>query len=252
MSASIRDHGIPALTFSHFPDGILHAVFTRRGGISPEPWSSLNVGLLVGDRPENVLENRQRIKQVLAVRRLISCRQVHGKGVRVIDRLPAGDWEAEDCDALVTAIPDIALLIQQADCQAVLLHDPVRRAVGIAHSGWRGSIADIIAATINAMIATFGTRPQELLAGIGPSLGPCCAQFVNFRRELPLPFHAYQVRPDYFDFWAISRDQLLAAGMARENIEIARVCTACSPDFYSYRREGTTGRFAAVIGLRNE
>lgn len=207
---------------------------------------------MTGDPAENVLENRRRIKQVLAVRRLISCRQVHEKEVRVIDRPPARDWELDDCDALVTAIPGVALMIQQADCQAVLLHDPVRRAVGIAHSGWRGSIADIIGATIDAMTAAYGTRPQELLAGIGPSLGPCCAQFVNFRTELPFSFHAYQVRPDYFDFWAISRDQLLAAGVKPENIEIARVCTVCCPEFYSYRREGTTGRFAAVIGIRNE
>jgi polyphenol oxidase len=249
MSSSTRDH-IPFLTFSHFPGGMFHAIFTRRGGISPSPWSSLNVGFMGGDPAENVLENRRRIKQVLFVDKLVSCRQVHGNIVHVIDRAPTGDWEAENCDALVTAIPDVALMIQQADCQAVLFHDPVHRAVGIAHSGWRGSIADIIAATIEKMTTAYGTKPHEVLAGIGPSLGPCCAQFVNFRRELPFSFHAHQVRPDYFDFWAISRDQLLAVGVMPENIEIARVCTVCCREFYSYRREGTTGRFAAVIGLR--
>jgi polyphenol oxidase len=252
MSASARDYQLPFITFSHLSEGIAHAVFTRHGGISPKPWSSLNVGLHVGDAEANVLANRQRIKEALSISRLVACRQVHGTEVRVIDRVRAGDWEEDSCDALVTALPGVTLMIQQADCQAVLLHDPVHRAVGIAHSGWRGSVGNIIAATIETMRAAFGTKPQELRAGIGPSLGPCCAQFVNFQQELPPAFHSYQVKPGYFDFWAISRDQLQTAGVLPNRIEIAGHCTVCRAEYYSYRREGVTGRFAAVIGLRHD
>ncbi|MDA8165029.1 MAG: peptidoglycan editing factor PgeF [Desulfobacteraceae bacterium] len=238
------------VSFSLFSETIVHAIFPRHGGVSPEPWASLNVGLGVGDSQENVLENRGRIKTALGVERLVSCRQVHGTTVRRVERAPEEDVELESCDALITGVPGVGLMIQQADCQAVLLHDPVAEAVGIAHSGWRGSVGNIIGATIAAMTAAYRTRPADLRAGIGPSLGPCCAEFVNFRTELPPALHSYQVRPNYFDFWAISRDQLLAAGVKKENIETAGRCTVCSPEFFSYRREGRTGRFAAVIGLR--
>jgi polyphenol oxidase len=241
---------ISFLAFPHFSADIVNGVLTRKGGISSEPWASLNVGLGTGDLAENVMANRLRIKQGFGLATLVSCRQVHGSTVRVIERHPAGDLELADCDGLVTDLPGIGLLIQQADCQAVLLHDPVRRAIGIVHSGWRGSVANIIGAAIQTMTATYGTQPGDLLAGISPSLGPCCAEFSNYQKELPLPFHSYQERPHHFDFWAISRDQLRAAGVGPENIEIAGLCTVCCPDFFSYRREGVTGRNGSLIGLK--
>jgi polyphenol oxidase len=245
-----RGQKIVPFTFPHFAGGTFHAVLTRHGGVSSGPWASLNVGFGSGDREENVRENRRRLKQALGLATLVSCRQVHGRAVRVVEQLPAGDLEVDGFDALVTDIPGIALMIQQADCQAVLLHDPIRRAVGIAHSGWRGSAVNIIGAVIETMITAYGTSPRELSAAISPSLGPCCAEFVNYRQELPLPFHGYQVRPRFFDFWAISRDQLQAAGVRPDRIETAGLCTVCCRDFFSYRRERVTGRFASVIGLR--
>jgi YfiH family protein len=241
---------LPRLSFANFSGRIIHAVFARRGGVSPTPWKSLNVGFGVEDDAKNVLENRRRIKQALGITQLVSCKQVHGTKVRRVERFPDADIELESCDGLITDVPGVALMIQQADCQAVLLHDPVKEAVGIAHSGWRGSVGNIIGATIEAMVAAYHTRPEDLRAGIGPSLGPCCAEFVNYRTELPASLYSYQVRPNFFDFWTISRDQLVAAGVRRKNIEIACRCTVCCPELFSYRREGRTGRFAAVIGLR--
>jgi len=141
-------------------------------------------------------------------------------------------------------------MVQQADCQAVMLFDPVRKVVANAHSGWRGSVANIIAKTIDLMKRDFNTLPADLYAVISPSLGPCCAEFINYRRELPGHFHAYQVRPNYFDFWAISTDQLKESGVPAENIANSRICTVCDDRFFSYRRNRMTGRFASVIGLK--
>jgi len=161
------------------------------------------------------------------------------------------DLEIGGFDGLVTNLPDTGLMIQQADCQAILLADPVRGAVGIAHAGWRGTVANVIAETVLAMSRAFATEPADLVAGVSPSLGPCCAEFVNFRTELPAALHGYQVRPNHFDFWAISRDQLCSVGLRPGNIHIAGICTRCSRDYFSYRRERVTGRFASVIGLKH-
>ncbi len=150
----------------------------------------------------------------------------------------------------MTDIAGRNLVIQVADCQAVLLYEPARRVVANAHCGWRGSIQNIIGRTVEVMKQDFGCRPDLILAGIGPSLGPCCAEFINYDTEIPKEFWQYKGLNRYFDFWALSRDQLKTAGVAANNIESSRICTRCHTDeFFSYRAEGTTGRFAAVIGL---
>ena len=154
---------------------------------------------------------------------------------------------------MITQIPGAGLVIQAADCQSVMLCDPVRGVAANIHSGWRGSISNIIGACIDTMKREFAVDPADLSAGIGPSLGPCCAEFVHYRKEIPEGFWKYKDDKDRFDFWQISRDQLMAAGVKPENVECAHVCTMCNPQlFYSYRREGSTGRFAAVLGLKKE
>jgi copper oxidase (laccase) domain-containing protein len=96
----------------------------------------------------------------------------------------------------------------------------------------------------------FGCHPGRIQAGIGPSLGPCCAEFINYRKEIPREFWRYMGLNAHFDFWALSRDQMIQAGMAEINIEPSGICTRCHrDDFFSYRAARTTGRFAAVIGL---
>ena len=108
----------------------------------------------------------------------------------------------------------------------------------------------ILGRTVAAMQARFGCRPHNVHAGIGPSLGPCCAQFVNYRTEIPRPLWRYRGAGDLFDFWALSRDQLTAAGVPRQQVTVSGMCTRCRTDlFFSYRGEKTTGRFAAVIGV---
>jgi YfiH family protein len=239
------------LTFPGFStSSLFHAVFNRQEGVSPTPWHSRNVSFGIGDNPKNVLINRERIKKSLAAERLVSANQVHGSKVHVIHGFPSKDLEIEGYDALITNVSGVGLMIQQADCQAVLLFDPENKVTAIAHVGWRGSVAGIISETISTMGTVFASEPADLQAAISPSLGPCCAEFVNFHTELPPSLHGYQVRQNYFDFWAISRDQLCSAGVRPENITVAEVCTYCSQDYFSYRRDKKTGRGGSVIGLR--
>lgn len=234
--------------FSYLP-AVSAATFSRHGGASEAPYHSRNVGLHVGDDQARVLQNRALIKKELGLARLVSAKQVHGESILIVDWRPDADEEYGGYDSLMTNIPGLGLMIQQADCQAVMLYDPEHGAVANIHSGWRGSVANIIAKTVAAMTTAYGTKPASLFAAISPSLGPCCGEFVNYRKELPFVFHGYQVRPNHFDFWAISRDQLRSAGVRREQIEIAGRCTVCDGNYFSYRRDRVTGRFASVIGM---
>ncbi|WP_417909652.1 peptidoglycan editing factor PgeF [Candidatus Electronema sp. PJ] len=228
-----------------------HGMFCRHGGVSEQPFASLNLSYGVGDQPDKVTINRQRLKQCLGITHLVSAVQVHGDQVLVLEEIEQ-DSEYAGVDALVTQQPGVGLLIQQADCQAVLLYDPVQQVIAAAHNGWKGSVLNIIAATVQVMQARFGTDPAHLRAVLSPSLGPCCAEFVNWRQELPASMHGQQIRANYFDFWAISREQLVATGIKETQIETAGLCTVCNQDFFSYRRAGKklgTGRCGSVLML---
>ncbi len=231
-----------------------HHFFNRNGGVSRGIFSSLNVGHSVGDDPGSVEENRRRVKERMGGGRLISARQVHGDRVYPVHGDDQQDREVDGFDALVTAEMNTILLIQQADCQAVLLHDTHRQVIAAIHCGWRGSVSNIIARTVNLMHQQYRSSPSAIKAFIGPSLGPCCAEFIHFEKELPEALHGYQVQPAYFDFWKISTQQLVQAGLKREQIDIAQVCTSCSDDYFSYRRacrtaNGITGRHCSAIRL---
>ncbi len=232
--------------------GVSHAVFTRHGGTSSPPFHTLNLSFHTGDNPIHVESNRETVRRSIGAEHLISAVQVHETRVKVIDRLPVPADELEGVDALVTSLPGVVLLIKQADCQAVLLFDPQRKAIANIHCGWRGNVSDIVGHTVRFMSQTLGTRPGDLVACIGPSLGPCCAEFKNFRQEFPPDLWRYEVAPEHFDLWAATRDQLCAAGISEGNIEMAEMCTKCRTDeFFSYRGEGKTGRFGTAIALRN-
>jgi YfiH family protein len=230
---------------------ISHGFFTRRGGVSTGPYRSLNLSFSVGDRPAAVRQNRLLVQQALGGLSLAEAAQVHGSR-EVLIPSPDRDTgpEIAPADILITAQPGVGLLIRQADCQAVMLYDPVRRVVANVHCGWRGQVQNILGQAVGRLQKIFGTRPGDLYAVIGPSLGPCCAEFRHFHQEFPPHLWAYQVRPTYFDLWRLSRDQLAAAGLQPQRIETAGVCTRCrAEEFYSYRREGLTGRQGAVIAL---
>ncbi len=248
---------IPFFQFSAFeayPD-VRHGIFTRSGGKSLSPFDSLNVGYGLGDNEDNVAANRQRIAHCMDDAELIFTRQVHGAEVLVIDSeeadkdgIKAGPGMG---DAMVTDVRGKTLAIQVADCQPVFLFDPVGKVVANVHSGWRGSIQNIVGRSVAVLAERFGSLPGNIIAGVGPSLGPCCAEFVNYRREIPESLWGYKHRSVFFNFWALTRDQLRDAGLPASNIEIGGICTKCHGDrFFSYRQNNLTGRFAAVIGLK--
>jgi polyphenol oxidase len=244
--------------------GVRHFVSTRAGGVSSGPYGSLNLGYATGDMPANVFENRTRLAQTLGISldAMTLCRQVHGSNVVIVtgDALGAGARAPlPDGDALETDLPSVMLTILVADCVPVLLYDPVHRAVAVAHAGWRGTVAQVTGATIDAMERAFGANPADLLAGIGPSIGPCCYQVgldAIERIRASLPDSATVLLPDpspehaRFDLWRANQDQLLARGVPPANIELARVCTKCRHDrFFSERYRRGSGRFAAGIML---
>ena len=232
---------------------IPHAMFSRHGGSSNAPFSSLNCSYGVGDVPSSVTTNRELMRKTLGAETIQAVTQVHGHSILMVKDAEQVT-ETEKKDAMVTNVAGIGLLIQQADCQAVLLHDPVKGVIGAVHNGWRGSVHNIIADTIKCMQENYGVRPSDILAIISPSLGPCCGEFVNYHAELPPNFLFFQTSKNHFDFQAISRMQLINAGVTEKNIDTVKKCTVCDEDFFSYRRavrkgNGQTGRNGSIIAL---
>lgn len=242
--------------FYQFPhlaasSAVTHGIFTRHGGYSTGKFKGLNMSFDVGDVEENVLKNRTLVKAAMNMPGMFSVRQVHGNSVRIFSQPDKSDLEEHEGDALITGVPGYLLLVKGADCQSVVIFDPFRNVVANIHVGWRGSTQNIIGKTISVMEEAYGSRARDLISGIGPSLGPCCAEFVNHAQELPPAFKRYEVSLNYFDFWAISREQLEASGVCPGNIAVSAICTKCNSDqFFSYRKEKITGRFGTVIGLK--
>jgi len=229
-----------------------HAVLTRHGGVSRPPYNSLNTSQASGDRPEDVAKNLRVVVEVIGADHLVSMKQCHGSHVEIIQ-----DDGVESlsrpiyADALITNRKRIAIMVRLADCQGIILFDPVKKVLANVHCGWRGNVLNIIDTTVRRMVSTCGCRARDVMAAVGPSLGPCCAEFRSYEQIFPREFRAFMVGKNTFDLWAISRWQLRNAGLKDRNIEVAGVCTRCRTDlFYSYRGEGVTGRFAMVAMLQ--
>jgi YfiH family protein len=227
--------------------GLAHGVFLRHGGVSEGPYHSLNIGGGTGDEPDKIAENRRRLFEALQIQRWVGGKQVHGNAVALIED---PSQEVGECDALITDRKEIGLMIKHADCQAAIIYDPVHRAIANVHSGWRGNVKNIYGVTVLKMMNTFGSKPQDLLVGISPSLGPDCAEFINYKVELPEEFWKFQVRPHYFDLWAIARFQFEESGVSSHHIQIAEICTHTQEeDYFSYRRDRVSGRNATLVML---
>jgi YfiH family protein len=236
-------------------DALFHAVTCRDGGDSRPPYDGLNLSLCVGDAPGAVAANRSQLHRITGGGIHVYARQNHGTAVRIV----TGEIEyagetiqtvPDAADALITNVPGIRLLIQTADCQAIMLFDEARRVVANIHCGWRGNVTDIIGKTVRRMREHFGCDPGRMVAAIGPSLGPCCAEFINYKKELPPHLWPFRVGAHHFDLWRISRRQLIDAGVRGDHVHTSGICTRCNPAlFYSYRAARRTGRFAALIGM---
>jgi polyphenol oxidase len=241
--------GIQWLEFEILADepGLVHGVFLRHGGVSSGAYDSLNAGGRVGDDPGCIQENHNRMLKSLHIPRFSACYQVHGNAVAWVKKTsePIGE-----CDALIAQEINLALMIKHADCQAAIIYDPVHRSFANVHAGWRGNVKNIYRAAVQKMREAFGSKPQDLLVGVSPSLGPDHSEFINYRTEFPEEFWGYQVRPEYFDLWAIARHQLEECGILPHHIEIASICTYSNgEDFFSYRRDKITGNHATLVML---
>ena len=231
-----------------------YGFFTSLGGESKEPFSSLNVGLHVGDDRYTVIANREIVKNTMGVSFLLSALQVHGTKVHVQNKSLMADREVDGYDALITNQKGVALMVQHADCQGVLLYDKVSGVIAAVHNGWRGSVQDVLGKVVGIMARDYLAHPGDVQALIGPSLGPCCAEFLNYKKELPEDFLEFRVGENHFDFWKISQKQLMKSGLQKANIGISGQCTLCSHNYFSYRKavqtgDGVTGRNGSVIVL---
>jgi hypothetical protein len=255
-SAAIRQY-----RFDTFPQtDLTHAVFARHGGVSEGAFASLNMSISVGDSLTNVRANRARAFQAAGrdPDSVADLWQVHSAEVVAAEE-PRGPREhLGQADALITNRRHVTLFLRFADCVPILLFDPKRRAVGLVHAGWRGTLLKAAAAAVRAMAGQYGSQPQDLLAGIGPSIGPCHyavgAEVVAQTRAVFNSHADALLRPvngqTHLDLWAANAHALREAGV--EQIEVGAICTACrTDDFFSHRGEhGHTGRFGALIALQ--
>lgn len=227
---------------------VVHGVFTRKGGVSSGAFDSLNMSVFVGDQEDNVQTNMNKVKEALGITYLRKPKLIHGADIGKINEK---DEELYGMyDAVMTNCLDVGVMITHADCQAAVFYDPINKVIANAHAGWRGSVLNIYEKVIAALKTSYGSDAKNLLVCISPSLGPDDAQFLNYKTELPESFWEYQVKPFYFDFWAISKMQLMQCGVLPHHIEIAGISTYSHSDFFSHRRDKPTGRNGTVIALK--
>jgi YfiH family protein len=227
---------------------VIHGVFLRHGGTSSGKFATLNLSEQVGDHPDSVKVNRETVRKMLSVPKIVYANQVHGAQVHRVTAQMEG--KLPPADALWTTEKGVGLAVTHADCQAALFFDPVRSVIAIAHAGWKGTLQNIYGQVVATLQSEAGSDPRHLLAAISPSLGPDHAEFMEYRKEFPQEFWEFQTTPHHFDFWAISKMQLTQAGLLEKNIEISAICTHCYPnDYFSYRRDRETGRNATIVAL---
>jgi YfiH family protein len=228
---------------------------TRNGGVSPQPYSSMNLGMSVNDQKENVLKNRELFFGQLGIdtSRVVISKQVHGNSVFVATE----PIITEGFDALITNKPNVFLAVSVADCTPILIYDTRNKAVAAIHAGWKGTVAEIVKCTLQKMQEAYGTRGVDCEAYIGACIG-----YSNFEvgEDVAQHFNANFKTFDpekqkwFVDLKATNRQQLLDFGVALKNIEISVYCTVQDENlFFSHRRDkGLSGRMMAVIGRKDQ
>jgi len=253
-----QQNGLRYFHFESLP--IRHGVFTRHGGVSVSPWSSLNVGGTVGDDLTRVRENRHLLFKAMECppESIFDVWQVHSADV-VCAHSPRPEGESyRQADIILTDRPEITLFMRFADCVPILVHDPRQNIIGVAHAGWMGTVRGVATATIQSMQKEYGCDPADVVACIGPSIGPdhyevgsdvilqVMQKFGDDSEQL-LQSHNGKI---HFNLWKANELLLKQAGV--KQIETAEICTAChTTDWFSHRAEkGKTGRFGALISLQ--
>jgi len=243
--------------------GISAGFTTRHEGVSRPPYNSLNVGTNTLDSPHSVEGNRSLLARAFGatLERFVTVTQVHGTDLLVIDtpNPEYGHFLKLECDGIVTNQPGLMIAICTADCVPILLHDPRRQVVAALHAGWQGTAKNIAGKGVEAMVNIFDCNASDILAAVGPAIGPCCyevdAPVRDAFREKGAPWALASTDKGEgkwsLDLAAANRAQLADAGIPTAQIEVCGDCVSCNPDLYfSYRRDGgDTGRHAAFIML---
>jgi hypothetical protein len=241
------------------PARVIHAIFTRKGGISPSPWDSLNFGSTVGDELGNVFENKRRAFESMRIDQnsIFDVWQVHSREVIFTNSPRHSTEKHQKADIIVTDQPGVVLLMRFADCVPLLFYDRHKNVAGIAHAGWQGTVKGVATTVVDAMRSNYYSHPADITAIIGPSIGPdhykigpdvvdqVKLAFGNDSSSILHQGDGYT----YFDLWSANRIQLEHSGV--RVIETSGICTACHPeDWYSHRGQGgKTGRFGVIISL---
>lgn len=254
-----KNHGIQYYSCRAFESlpWLRHGFSTRHGGVS----GSLNLKEASWDASDQVRDNKLRFLTALHLdtSSLVTMHQVHSNRVHIIEEL-ADQANPLEGDALITRAENAALAIKTADCLPILMVDPVYKAIGAVHSGWRGTLSRILPNTIQVMQRVFGSDPAQLLIAVGPGIRACCfevgAELVHlFEESYPDSQIAQLVteRPEKYriDLCKILQIQMNASGIPPQNRHDLGICTCCNnQDFFSYRTEGSaSGRMMAVIGI---
>jgi YfiH family protein len=254
-------NGISLYQFESFTQlPIEHAFFGRHGGVSLPPYDSLNQANTVGDPRENIFENRRRSFEAIQrpVESIYDVWQVHGTTVLCSEAPRPLEEPHQKADAIFTQNPEVTLFMRFADCVPILLFDPLTKTIGIIHAGWQGTVKQIVRVAIETIQQHYHVDPNNLVTGIGPSIGKCHYQVgaevvdavhKSFGKQADSLLELRDGYP-YFDLWEANKVLLHNAGVT--NIQVAELCTACNTrEFFSHRAEkGNTGRFAAALYLK--
>ena len=251
--------------------GIVTSAFsTRLGGVSEGYYSSLNLSFDRGDDPARVLENFKRIgaSMGVAVEDMVLSKQTHTTNVRVVTKEDKGKGVIRkrnytDVDGMITNVPGICLVTSYADCVPLYFVDPVKKAIGLSHSGWRGTVGKIGKNTVQLMQENFGSKPEDLLAAVGPSVCMDCyevSEDVADAFKEAFPGHADGILLDkkngkyQLDLWRANEIVLTEAGVLKEKIAVTNICTCCNPEFlFSHRAShGKRGNLGAFLGIRRK
>ena len=258
-------------TFPSFDgiDFVRHGFSTRLGGVSEGTFASMNLSFTRGDDPAAVRENFDRFCAAIRVEAedVVISAQTHTANVKIVTAADRGqgitrEKEYTDVDGLITNEPNVVLCTQYADCVPLLFVDPVKRVVATSHAGWRGTAAGIAAVTVEKMVETFGCNPEDILAGIGPSIGYCCFEvdtpvYEAFCRVPVFDEGCYTAHPNekyHINLQEVNRRWMLRAGLRPEQITVTDLCTKCRPDvFWSHRITGDArGSLAAFIAIADK
>ncbi len=250
------------ITYGEFSEFIEQKIFTavsfRPGGVSSSPFDSLNMGLHTEDIKIDVLKNRELFfnSQDIDHQDIVTLKQAHSNKVVIVQKKDKGRGALDhkdslaEADGMATNEPEIPLVIFTADCVSIFLADVKKRVAGIAHAGWKGTFFRIGESIIKAM-KKLGADPNNMIAGFGPSIGPCCYEVgQDFAEKFNNEFILYRDKKYYFDLKEANKKILVSAGMKEDNIIHSDLCTSCRSDIcFSYRRSNKTGRMASVIML---